>query len=212
METAQSESALAESIAQAQAANQQTVIQMPDAVSIDASGQPISVSVGQLISETAAGPTTPQHFIGLMLSWWATDTVSGFSTFDVQARELIRAETRYTPTVEMHEVSRLSYELIVSGSQEITNAVVLTSVVPYTTVAPIVVYTPISPTEWFTFATGVVNTQTVFMGTPGSTYEFRVRATDKAGNVQDWLDGYSVQAQMDPSTYIIRTYIPLVIR
>ncbi len=212
METAQTESALAESIAQAQAANQQTVIQMPDAVSIDASGQPISVSVGQLISETAAGPAAPQHFIGLMLSWWATDTVSGFSTFDVQARELIRAETRYTPTVEMHEVSRLSYELIVSGSQEITNAVVLTSVVPYTTVAPIVVYTPISPTEWFTFATGVVNTQTVFMGTPGSTYEFRVRATDKAGNVQDWLDGYSVQAQMDPNTNIIRTYIPLVIR
>jgi hypothetical protein len=212
MQTAQTPQELAESTAQAQAANEQTMVQMPNAVSIDASGQPISVSVAQLMSATTPGPSTPQPFIGLMLSWWATDTLSGLASFDVQARELVHAETRYTPTVEMHEVSQLSYELIVSGSQEITNALVITSMVPYTTVAPIMVYTPISPTDWFTFASGIVNTQTVFVGNPGSTYEFRVRARDNAGNVQEWLDGYSIQAQMDPHVTFTHVYIPLVMR
>jgi hypothetical protein len=89
---------------------------------------------------------------------------------------------------------------------------VITTLVPYTTVTPLRVFVPVSPTEWITFATGIVNTTTLFIGSPGSTYEFRVRAHDNAGNTQDWLDGYSVQAQVDPNITIYRTYIPLVLR
>ena len=186
--------------------------QMPDAVFIDASGQPISSTAAETAPVAIVEPPVPQNTLGVKLTWWATDTVSGVAGFDVQARELIHAATRYTPTVEMHETTRIAYELTVSGSQEITNAVVITTLVPYTTVAPILVFTPISPTEWFTFATGIVNTQTIFIGNPGSTYEFRVRAIDSAGNAQEWLDGYSVQAQVDPHVNVTYTFIPLVIR
>jgi hypothetical protein len=130
----------------------------------------------------------------------------------VQARELVRADTIYTTAVEMQEVMHLSYELVLSGSQQITNALMITSIMPFTTVVPLRVFTPLTATEWITIATGLANTQTLFLGNPGSTYEFRVRARDQVGNQQDWYDGYSVHAQVNPNLSIFRTYIPLVMR
>ncbi len=213
MMSAHSGSAAAASIMPASAMTQPARLapatQMPNAVRIDASGQPISDSVVPTTVVPASVAAPAQH-LGVSLTWWATDTQSGIASFDVQARELIHALTRYTPTVETRQATRIGYELTVSGSQEITTAVVITSLVPYTTVTPILVYVPVTPTQWLTFATGVVTTQTLFIGNPGSTYEFRVRAHDKAGNTQDWLDGYSVKAQVDPNITVWRTFIPLV--
>jgi hypothetical protein len=157
-------------------------------------------------------PEPGRPLFGIRLTWWATDTMSGPASYDLQARELIHASTLYTTTVEMHEVSRISYELVLSGSQQITNALVLTALVPYTTVVPLSVYTPLSDSQWITFATGLVNTETIFLGNPGSTYEFRVRARDQVGNEQEWYDGYSVQAQMNPRMQVLQTYIPVVMR
>jgi hypothetical protein len=173
-------------------------------------------SVGQLPVGSPLGASSsgvlPLRSFGVQLTWWATDTLSGIGSIDVQARERVHMSLRYTPTVEMHEVTRLSYALELSGSEQITHAIVLTALVPYTTVAPIQVFTPITDSAWVTVASGLVNTQTLFLGNPGSIYEFRVRARDQAGNAQDWYDGYSVQAQVDPNLHVTYTYIPLVIR
>lgn len=157
-------------------------------------------------------PAAPVRVPGVLLTWWMTDTVSGAASVDVQARELVHSSVIYTPSVEMHEVTRVSYELVISGTQPITNAIVTTVTLPYTTVAPLRIYTPVPDGEWITVATGVAATQTLFVGNPGSTYEFRVRSRDHAGNEQDWYEGYAVQAQMDPELTIVKTYIPLVLR
>ncbi|HEY3288779.1 MAG TPA: fibronectin type III domain-containing protein, partial [Anaerolineae bacterium] len=74
------------------------------------------------------------------------------------------------------------------------------------------VYKPLTTSAWLTVATGLSGSSWVFSGNPGSTYEFRVRAHDYAGNVQPWYDGYSVQAQMSPDQRITRMYIPLLLR
>ena len=144
------------------------------------------------------------------LTWWATDTLSGLERFDVQARELMHATTNYTIAVINQEITKIVYQLELSGTEEITQAVVITEIVPFTTVVPVVSLQVISPTEWVTVATGLRATETLFLGNPGSTYEFRVRAADGAGNQQDWYDGYSAQAEIDPKTVILRVYAPLV--
>jgi hypothetical protein len=133
-------------------------------------------------------------------------------TYDVQARELMRMQTQYTLTVQEVAVPRISYELVLSGAQEITLPVVLTEVVAITTVVPLTSFHPVSDSAWVLIATGLRETHTIFIGTPGSTYEFRVRATDAAGNVQKWYEGYSVQAMIDPRKRIYRTFLPIVAR
>jgi hypothetical protein len=133
-------------------------------------------------------------------------------TYDLQAREIIRAHTSYTITVEEVAVPRIGYELVLSGTQEITAPVVVTEVVAITTVAPVLSFQPITDSAWITIATGLRETRTIFIGNPGSTYEFRVRAVDAAGNAQRWHDGYSVQAMIDPRTVVYRRYLPLLTR
>jgi hypothetical protein len=149
------------------------------------------------------------------LRWWAKDeprpSTEGL-TYEVQAREVVRAQTSYTVTTEMHEVTRVAYELTISGTQEITTPVVLTDVVPYTTVVPLVESAVVTEPQWITIATGLPITETVFIGTPGSAYEFRVRAIDSAGNAQEWYEGYSVRAEIDPKAIVYRGFLPTVNR
>ena len=109
-------------------------------------------------------------------------------------------------------MTKLVYELVISGSHQITNAIVITTQVPYTTVVPLLGYKTLTATEWMTVAHGVCGNNWLFIGNPASTYEFRVRARDRAFNVQPWYDGYSVQAQMTPDVDIKRLYIPLALR
>ena len=144
------------------------------------------------------------------LTWWATDTLSGPSSYDVQARETVRANTVYTISTSEQQVPRIMYDLVLSGSQEISQVVVVTDVLVYTTVIPLLVFEPISPTEWLTVATGLRETGLLFIGNPGSTYEFRVRASDAAGNQQPWYEGYSIQADIDPNTVLIKRFAPFV--
>ncbi|MCL5999475.1 MAG: PA14 domain-containing protein [Chloroflexi bacterium] len=170
-----------------------------------------SASTSDEIAATPAQPVPLPQF-GIRLTWYATDTLSGPDSFDLQARELIHASTIYTPAVEMREVTRISYELVISGAQQITNALVLTELVPYTTVVPLRIFTPLTNSEWITFVTGVANTTTVFLGNPGSTYEFRVRGRDKLGNWQQWYEGYSVQAQVNSDARLLHVYVPALLR
>lgn len=160
----------------------------------------------------AVAAAMPRPLTGVRLTWWATDTLSGLAGFDVQARELIRASTIYSPVVSEREVTRIAYELVLSGSVEITRPIVITELVPYTTTVAVAVYTPLTETQWITIAAGIANTETIFLGTPGSTYEFRVRAVDRLGNTQAWHDGYSIQAQLDPRAPRFVSYIPVVMR
>ncbi len=132
--------------------------------------------------------------------------------FDVQVRELVRASIAYTLSVQTQEITRIGYDLVISGSEEITVPVAITETVAITGVEPVVNYEPLAGSEWITFATGLRMTETLFLGTPGSTYEFRVRATDAAGNQQEWHDGYSVQAVIDPKTAVFRNYLPNVLK
>ncbi|MCS7060918.1 MAG: PA14 domain-containing protein [Anaerolineae bacterium] len=174
---------------------------------------PADVSTADTFDQSdAAQPPLTGALAGLRLTWWATDTFSGIAYFDVQARELIRASTIYSEVVSHREVTRIGYELIVSGSVEITQPIVITDLIPYTLTVPIAVYTPLTQSQWVTIATGIVNTETIFLGTPGSTYEFRVRAVDRMGNVQAWRDGYSVQGQIDPRAPLFTAYIPILTR
>ncbi len=132
------------------------------------------------------------------LSWWATDTLSmNGMHYVLQSRELVQARTEYTLTRSLREVTKLGYELVLSGTQEITQPVVLTETVAFTDVAPILVMTQISNAAWITVSTGIPVTETVFAGYPGSTYEFRVRGIDGLGNEQAWYDGYALQVKID---------------
>lgn len=177
------------------------------------------------VAQTQLTPRLPQtlaptvaalgNLPAIYLRWWGKDSPrdSGDGLrYDVQAREIVRAQTTYTFTIENKEVTRIGYELTLSGTQEITAPVILTDVAPITSVTPLVNYTPLVESQWITVATGLTQTETTFVGVPGSTYEFRVRAVDAAGNAQDWYDGYSVQAQIDPKTIIYRDYMPVVQR
>jgi hypothetical protein len=146
----------------------------------------------------------------IRLTWWATDTLSGIAGVDVQARETVRATTSYTLSTTSQDVTRIGYQLTLSGTVEITEAVVLTETVLFTTVVPVVLYEPITPTDWVTVAVGLVGNDFLFFGNPGSTYEFRVRARDAAGNQQDWYEGYAIAAEIDPKTVIYRVYSPLM--
>jgi len=187
----------------------------------DAAGNAIVVGTDQAAGEPALRPATEVP-IGqwgelpvLYLRWSGKDAphepAEGL-TYDVQARELVRMQTYYTLTVEQVAVPRLSHELVLSGAQEITVPVVITEVVAITTVAPLTAFQPLSNSAWLLVATSLGEAHTIFIGTPGSTYEFRVRATDAAGNAQKWYEGYSVQAMIDPRKRIQRAYLPIVAR
>jgi hypothetical protein len=151
----------------------------------------------------------------IIVRWFGKDAPAGNGDglhYDVQVRELVRAHTTYTFTVQTQEVARIGYSLVISGSEEITVPVEITETVAVTGVAPVVNYEPLASSEWITFATGLRMTETLFLGNPGSTYEFRVRAVDAAGNQQDWHDGYSVQAAIDPKTILFRNYLPNLLK
>jgi hypothetical protein len=164
-------------------------------------------------SPEAAKAASLGNLPAIYLRWWAKDeprpTNDGL-TFDVQVRETIRAQTSYTIAVQNSEVTRVAYELTLSGTEEITTPVVITEIVPITTVVPLQEFAPIADAQWITFATGLAVTETVFIGNPGSTYEFRVRGVDAAGNAQEWYDGYSIPAQIDPKTILYREFLPTV--
>jgi hypothetical protein len=159
-----------------------------------------------------SAPDSPARPLGIQLTWWATDTLSGATSFDVQAREMVHSSIIYTLSTEMREVTQLNYELAYSGTEPITNTYVTTATLPYTTVAPLRIFTPVQDPQWITVSTGVATTQTAFIGNPGSIYDFRVRARDAAGNEQDWYDGYSAQARADLKQNMISVYIPLLLR
>ena len=179
---------------------------VPANVVVDASATPVQVNA------PAGVLTSPLHTVGINLTWWATDTLSGLAGVDIQARELVHARAVYSPVVEMAPATKIVYELILSGSQQITNPLVITTEVPVYTLKRVIVYTTLTTTEWMTAANGVNGNNWLFIGNPGSTYEFRARARDRAGNVQPWYDGYSVQAQMNPDVDIRRMYIPIALR
>jgi len=187
----------------------------------DANGNLIVESVAP--GEVNAPPTRPADVVlepmgnlpTAYLRWFGTDMPRNSDeglTYDVQAREIMRARTVYTVTTEEVAVPRIAYELILSGTEEITVPVVLTEVVVMTTVAPLIMFQPITDSAWVTVAVGLKGTSMIFIGDPGSTYEFRVRAVDAAGNAQKWYDGYAVQAMIDPRTTVYRRYLPAVVR
>jgi hypothetical protein len=189
------------------------VTQVADVQSAELGGTPID----QLAPRTEVSPSVVAlgNLPAVHLTWWGKDAPREHGDglrYDVQVRELMRATTVYTIAVENREVTRLAYELTISGTEEITTPIVITEVVPITTVAPIVTIAPITDSQWITFATGIALTETIFVGEPGSTYEFRVRAVDGAGNAQDWYEGYAVQAFIDPKTIFRRTNLPVVNR
>jgi len=180
-------------------------------------GTAVDAQQAQLVPRTEVSPalTTLGNLPAIHLKWSGKDAPRETSEglrYDVQVRELSRATTVYTIAVENREVTRIGYELTISGTEEITTPIVITETVPITTVAPVVSIEAITETQWITFATGIALTETIFMGTPGSTYEFRVRAVDGAGNAQDWHEGYSVQALIDPKTILNRVNLPVVRR
>jgi len=182
----------------------------------DAAGNAVVVGA-EVGTEQAALREAPQGQWGdlpvLYLRWSGKDAPhdppKGL-TYDVQARELMRMKTIYTITIEEVGVPRISHELVLSGAQEITVPVILTEVVAITTVVPLTTFHPVSDSVWMLIATGLRETHMIFIGAPGSTYEFRVRATDAAGNAQKWYEGYSVQAMIDPRKRIQRAYLPIV--
>jgi PA14 domain len=148
----------------------------------------------------------------VQLTWWATDSLSmPDMRYALQARELVRARTEYTLTTTLREVTRLAYELVLSGTQEITQPVVLTETVAFSDVTPVLAMTQVTNTEWITVHASLATTSTVFAGYPGSTYEFRVRAIDGAGNEQQWYDGYSLQVKLDESTALPKDMKPLTL-
>ncbi|MCS6773500.1 MAG: hypothetical protein NZ693_05225, partial [Thermoflexales bacterium] len=163
-------------------------------------------------TEAGSAPGILGNLPAVHLRWWGSDVPNDPPElrYDVQARQLVRAHTSYTVTTVTQAVTRVGYELVLSGSQEVTVPVVLTETVEQLAVVPVVTFVPLSQTEWVTLATGLTTTEMVFIGEPGGTYEFRVRATDAAGNQQKWFDGYAVRAEIDPRRILYRTYLPLV--
>lgn len=151
----------------------------------------------------------------IIVRWFGKDAPADSGdglSYDVQVRELVRANTTYTLSVKSQDVVRIGYDLVISGSEEITVPVPITETVLITGVEPVVNYETLVSSEWITFAAGLRVTETLFLGNPGSTYEFRVRATDAAGNQQQWHDGYSVQAAIDPKTVLFRNYLPSLMK
>ncbi|MCS7088395.1 MAG: PA14 domain-containing protein [Thermoflexales bacterium] len=171
-----------------------------------------SVEEAQVVSAQRALSERFGRLPAVVLRWWGSDVPHDppLLTYDVQAREIIRARTHYTLTTEQHVVTRTSYELVLEGAREITVPVVVTEVVELPAVVPIVDFVPIPNAEWVTIASGLRVTETLFIGRPGSTYEFRVRATDAAGNTQPWHDGYAVRAEIDPRTVLRTLFLPLM--
>jgi hypothetical protein len=146
------------------------------------------------------------------LTWWATDTVSlNGATYMLQARELVRARTEYTLTAITRDVPKQGQTLVLSGSQEILQPVTLTESVTFTDVAPITTMVTLTNAEWITIGVSLNVTETVFIGHPGSTYEFRVRGIDAAGNEQAWFDGYSIQIKLDEETELPRDLKPMTL-
>jgi hypothetical protein len=201
-------------------ANGNLVVESVVAVEAMPGGTPVDQLVPRVEAQAQAQAQTQTlpavgNLPAVYLRWWGKDSPSESSdglTYEVQVHELVRAHTEYTITVENQEVTRIGYELVLSGSEEITVPVVITEVVPFTTVAPLVSFMPVTDSQWITFATGLTYTETVFIGSPGSTYEFRVRATDVAGNAQQWYEGYSAQAAIDPKTTVYYGFVPWVQR
>lgn len=151
----------------------------------------------------------------IIVRWFGKDAPADSGdglSYDVQVRELVRANTTYTLSVKSQDIVRIGYDLVISGSEEITVPVPITETVLITGVEPVVNYETLVSSEWITFAAGLRVTETLFLGNPGSTYEFRVRATDAAGNQQQWHDGYSVQAAIDPKTVLFRNYLPSLMK
>ena len=131
----------------------------------------------------------------VQVNWWAADTLSGIDSYDVQVRESVIAHTVYTLSTSSLFAPRISFELLIFGGEEFDQSVIVTDSISVTTAVPLVEFEPVSSTEWITVATNVHDRSLLFLGNPGSTYEFRVRATDNAGNQQPWLD--TVLAQVD---------------
>jgi hypothetical protein len=173
---------------------------------------PGGVPVDQLQPRADAITTTQTgNLPAIIVRWFGKDAPADSGdglSYDVQVRELVRANTTYTYSVKTQDTVRIGYDLVISGSEEITVPVAITESVLITGVEPVVNYETLVSSEWLTFATGLRVTETLFIGNPGSTYEFRVRATDAAGNQQQWYDGYSVQASIDPKTVLFRNYLP----
>lgn len=170
----------------------------------------INVAPGTAVGQ--ADRRTALKSQGIRLTWWSTDTMSGVAGHDVQYREVIRAETTFSPTVVMREVAGRAQEVVIEGGRELTRATIITEIVPTLVYEPVLSFVPLTETVWITFAAGLPTTSTTFIGTPGSLYEFRVRAVDHAGHAQAWYDGYSVQAQMDINSDFERRFMPIVSR
>jgi hypothetical protein len=146
------------------------------------------------------------------LSWWATDTLSMRDMrYALQARELVQARTAYTITTFEREVARAGYELLVHSNQEITRPVFYTETVVYTDVVPMLVRTNVDDAAWITLTDALAVTSTIFVGRPGSTYEFRVRAVDSMGNVQKWYDGYSLRVEFDETSVLTDELVPMTL-
>jgi len=145
------------------------------------------------------GPQAPSRAPGLRLRWTQTDTLSGVAFVDIQAREIVRASTGYTFATEYRETTRSAVEVVVEGGREITRSTLITALVPFTGVVEVRTFAPNPTATWKLVQSNLTGSETFFVGTPGAVYEFRARAVDWAGNAQEWYDGYSVAAQMDPN-------------
>ncbi len=134
---------------------------------------------------------------GIALNWEGGDGPqgSGIASVDIQAREILRGAIESEVVTQTRELGRLKYELTLSGTRELTRPVVVTETVTFTTTDLVQTFTPVSGT-WKTIGISLTGQNTIYIGTPGSAYEFRVRARDKVGNEQAWYDGYSVTGQM----------------
>ena len=168
------------------------------------------VDASGAVKITASQPYTAAR--GIQLMWWATDTASGPSSYDVQYREIVHAMTNFSQTVEMREVEKPAQEVVVQNGKEVTRASTVLETVPTITYQPIYSFETLTQTQWITLGVALPVTSTVFVGNPGSTYEFRVRARDWAGNEQPWYEGYSIQAQMDLNTAPPITSAPTITR
>jgi hypothetical protein len=147
---------------------------------------------------------------GLTLTWSATDTLSGVAFYEIQAREIVRATEVMTAEVVSKPMPRTKLALVISGTQELTQTIAYTDTIQEVKLMPMKALMTVNGT-WVTVGANITSTNMSFVGMPGSAYEFRVRAVDRAGNAQAWVDGYSVQAQIDPNTSIYRIFVPNVL-
>ncbi len=181
-------------------------------VVVDSGPRETSVAANRLIVRDQALYKRFGRAPAVRLSWWATDTLSlDGARYVLQARELVRARTEYTLTAVTREVPKQGHTLVLSGSQEILKPVTLTESVTFTDVTPITTMVTLTNAEWITIGVSLNLTETVFVGHPGGTYEFRVRAIDAAGNEQAWFDGYSIQVKLDEETVLPRDLKPMTL-